>query len=508
MKRRWIACSAAILLAAAGCGGKEVTSSMPEASSVVSKTAATTETTQSESTQVVSENMSTANTTGTTGFSSQATRKPATATTTTSVKTTAPQNTDQPKNKLKVVIHQKTALKVTEEKRPNFSRSVPGAWTELPPFVLKVGSGYKAIITTKLSGIYDLNPGKTIFQRDAFDTANGKMITAPAYVDIETGKQIAPDKVPDGPYWRRNYGSVFGTFQNGGNLYAVIHGENKNEIVDGVKYKNNVEPLTKTYGPDDYSGKGDDGIYRDAWKHYFNFLNIQWTPIDQLHTTGSLLKHDEGPIIWPTDGYIFEFDGEAHQACDGLRHPSVIVDGGYIYVYYLDSSSSNFGMHVARAPLSSNGMPGSFKKYYNGSFSQPALPDGFDKNDPQFLRKGSGRSTPVIECENPVRFSVARPNGTPYQISVQEEIADGKNTILLRASKDFIHWSDPVEIPGIAVEGWHDGNLHDPLIYSKDFSSSTDVDASEFYIVGTSMAADSQGWPITQYMKINLSVTE
>lgn len=412
-------------------------------------------------------------------------------------------------NSLKIMLNRYTKLRKTTDLRPRFGEAVPGAWTELAPFVLKTDNSYKAIITTKLSGIFNLNPGKTIFDKDAYDIGSGTMITGPAYLTAD-GQMIPPAKVPAAPYWRRNYGSVFGTFVNGGNLYAIIHGENKNEIVNGVKYDNNIRPAGTHYSDAEYSGAGSDGVYRDAWEHYFNFLNIQWAPLDKLQTRGSLLKNDLGPILWPTDGYVFDFGGQTHQACDGLRHPSVLVDNGYIYVFYLDSSKGNGGlMFAARAPLSTGGVPGSFKKYYKGSFSEPGLPEGFNKDDRRFLYMGGGKSTPIISCNNPVRFQVARLKGTPYYVSVQEEItASGFNTIYLRVSKDLVNWSQPVEIPGIAVSGWKDGNLHDPLLYNSDFSSSTDVDASNFYIVGTSMAADAQGWPVTQYIQVDITVSE
>jgi len=58
----------------------------------------------------------------------------------------------------------------------------------------------------------------------------------------------------------------------------------------------------------------------------------------------------------------------------GAGNPSAIIANGYIYVYYVDwNTSYPDAIYVARAPVSSDGAPGSWEKYYNGSFSQPGL---------------------------------------------------------------------------------------------------------------------------------------
>lgn len=62
----------------------------------------------------------------------------------------------------------------------------------------------------------------------------------------------------------------------------------------------------------------------------------------------------------------------------GIIEPGAIIASNYIYAYYAyfptpDSTNGGPMIQVARAPLSSDGAPGSWMKYYNGSFSQPAL---------------------------------------------------------------------------------------------------------------------------------------
>lgn len=66
---------------------------------------------------------------------------------------------------------------------------------------------------------------------------------------------------------------------------------------------------------------------------------------------------------------------------NGAGVPSVVVDesGGFIYLYYTDwptlqgSASGPDEIHVARAPISTDGVPGSWSKYFQGSFIEPGL---------------------------------------------------------------------------------------------------------------------------------------
>ena len=123
-----------------------------------------------------------------------------------------------------------TKLQAITDRRPAFGSTAPGAWTELPPF--PVFNGEKAVITTKLSAIFDLKPGKTVLDTSCFDIAGGQVITGPAYKNLDTHQMYDPENVPDGLYWRRNYCGIFGSYILDDVFYAVIHGENKNEIVE------------------------------------------------------------------------------------------------------------------------------------------------------------------------------------------------------------------------------------------------------------------------------------
>jgi hypothetical protein len=63
----------------------------------------------------------------------------------------------------------------------------------------------------------------------------------------------------------------------------------------------------------------------------------------------------------------------------GAGNPSAIVTSGYIYVFYIDnvSRTGQFrginSLCLARAPIATDGKPGSWTKYYQKSFSQPGI---------------------------------------------------------------------------------------------------------------------------------------
>jgi len=63
----------------------------------------------------------------------------------------------------------------------------------------------------------------------------------------------------------------------------------------------------------------------------------------------------------------------------GAGDPSAIITGGYIYVFFGDyvSSTGVFKginqMCLARAPIQSDGAPGSWMKYYKGAFTEPGV---------------------------------------------------------------------------------------------------------------------------------------
>jgi hypothetical protein len=101
---------------------------------------------------------------------------------------------------------------------------------------------------------------------------------------------------------------------------------------------------------------------------------------------------------------------------------------GYLYIYYSQlcysfvegvKPSRPSAVCVARAPMETNGMPGSWMKYYDGSFSQPGQ---MGKADIVF--------TGLWPC-------------VTYNTYLKKYIATGTNgTIVAGLSDDLVHWTD------------------------------------------------------------------
>jgi hypothetical protein len=136
--------------------------------------------------------------------------------------------------------------------------------------------------------------------------------------------------------------------------------------------------------------------------------------------------------------------------------------GEYLYAYYCDHSRpDNRGAQIclARGRIADGGRPGTWRKYYQGTFSQPGL---------------GGRDTPVMSAQSigadaTFPHVVWLPEAGVYLmtfcINVYREFATGrpeKSGMYLAASRDGIHWGEPtllfsayvVTHPGYEV-AWH-----------------------------------------------------
>ncbi len=84
----------------------------------------------------------------------------------------------------------------------------------------------------------------------------------------------------------------------------------------------------------------------------------------------------EGVILSGTDPKPTHETGATQP---GISEPGTVVANGYIYMFYqyIPNQSSDpeapSVIQVARAPVSGDGAPGTWVKYYHGSFSQPGI---------------------------------------------------------------------------------------------------------------------------------------
>jgi hypothetical protein len=156
----------------------------------------------------------------------------------------------------------------------------------------------------------------------------------------------------------------------------------------------------------------------------------------------------------------------------GCGEPSLVADksGRYLYCFYTDHSRvDKRGVQIclARSPLSGNGKPGTWKKYFDGGFTEPGL---------------GGKDTPVLSAAQESADAVF-PNVTYSKESgryvmvlnlvyFRETIAD-KSGIYISYSEDGLRWSKPGQlVRGFSIAKldrevlWHPTLIGDWLFYS------------------------------------------
>jgi hypothetical protein len=139
----------------------------------------------------------------------------------------------------------------------------------------------------------------------------------------------------------------------------------------------------------DYAGPGSvfpssDGtdllmIYHGE-NHLFSGVDYPGTP---FYAGIGLARSMDGGLTWQRQGQIVSGHDPQQPTQPptgaGALTPSAIVARGYIYVIFreLDRQSNVYGYALARAAVGSDGAPGSWQKYYQGSFSTPGLGGAF-----------------------------------------------------------------------------------------------------------------------------------
>ena len=117
-----------------------------------------------------------------------------------------------------------------------------------------------------------------------------------------------------------------------------------------------------------------------AENHLFNGV---LSPGQPFYAGIGLARSSDGGVSWTREGQIIGAHDLQLQTQTsggaGASTPSAIESGGYIYVVYreIDPQSAVSGFAIARAPMSSDGAPGSWLKYSGGSFSTPGLGGSF-----------------------------------------------------------------------------------------------------------------------------------
>jgi hypothetical protein len=234
----------------------------------------------------------------------------------------------------------------------------------------------------------------------------------------------------------------------------------------------------------DYAGAGSvfpaaDGtdllmVYH-AENHLFGGTHYLGTP---FYASIGLARSTDGGITWQRQGQIISGHDPQQPSQPatgaGALTPSAIETGGYIYVLFreIDLQSGTQGPAIARAPLASDGAPGSWQKLNQGSFSTPGL---------------GGAFTPLQLVLDPNDEADMRQPFVSYNSYLQAFLMTvvGNGGIYLATSPDLLTWSsgqvvlpapvpDGTVTPSTAPYNWY------PTLVSLDQVSETETDQTGY----------------------------
>jgi hypothetical protein len=180
--------------------------------------------------------------------------------------------------------------------------------------------------------------------------------------------------------------------------------------------------------------------------HLYSGIDYPGTP---FYAGIGLARSSDGGVTWQREGEIIS-GHDPQQATQtspgaGAGTPSAIESNGYIYVIFreIDLQSGVIGFGIAQAPISSDGAPGSWQKYSQGSFSTPGL---------------GGTFTPLNIVLDPTVPSDQRQPHVSYNAYLSEfmMLAVGNGGIYELVSQDLINWSQgqvvlPAPVPDAAA---------------------------------------------------------
>lgn len=169
----------------------------------------------------------------------------------------------------------------------------------------------------------------------------------------------------------------------------------------------------------------------DAENHLFSGVDYQATP---FYAGIGLARSHDGGQTWVREGEILSGHDpqQPTQAATGAGAftASVVQIGGYVYAVFRenDVQSGTSGYVVARAPLSGDAAPGTWQKYYQGSFSTPGL---------------GGAFTPLTVVLDPTAPADERQPNISFNVALNQFVMTtvGNGGIYILTSPDLITWS-------------------------------------------------------------------
>jgi hypothetical protein len=181
-----------------------------------------------------------------------------------------------------------------------------------------------------------------------------------------------------------------------------------------------------------------------AENHLFGGTDYPGSP---FYASIGLARSSDGGLTWQREGQILSGHDPQQPSQPatgaGALTPTAIVTGGYIYVVYreIDLQSQMQGLAIARAPIASDGAPGSWQKLYQGSFSTPGL---------------SGTFTPLPLVLDPSDEGDRRQPFVSFNSYLQAFTLTivGNGGIYLATSPDLLTWSPgQVMLPAPVPDG-------------------------------------------------------
>ncbi|SDS82553.1 hypothetical protein SAMN05216490_1891 [Mucilaginibacter mallensis] len=184
-----------------------------------------------------------------------------------------------------------------------------------------------------------------------------------------------------------------------------------------------------------------------------------------------LARSGDGGITWQREGQILSgYDPqEASQPPTGagIGTPAAIEANGYIYIFFreIDLQSKMEGIGIARSLISDDAVPGSWQKFWNGSFASPGLGGAFTP-----LQLILDKNVPSDHRQPFVTFNA--------YLNVYVLIVVGNGGIYMSTSPDLVTWTagqvmlpapvpDATVTPSTAPYNWY------PTLLSPDRPSET-----------------------------------
>jgi hypothetical protein len=300
--------------------------------------------------------------------------------------------------------------------------------------------------------------------------------------------------------WQFNYDGVFGIHVLDDRLITIRQGEHQNLYYGGNYYQGRVFPEIDVHQC--FSGYVD-GHYEHCWESFAGFAFMEWLPYDSgsgWDKSNYQAWRDQGPIWWPQIPYKYS-DGSRSGA--GPYHTTSFKDDNYLYMYTISSQPPRPGAQcttVARSPISSNGMPGTWKKYHSGSFSQPALPSGFSKEKmDDFYKTGGGKSECILkdrDSDLALYFNVAKIRNTPFYIAAEESQPKNQYWEMgVRLSTDLVNWTSPQILSRSDYTWGIDQKYSYPTFYDHEGKGNYEVWGGKFWLLGKA-ARNAKGYQL------------